>query len=314
MSDATLSPAILRRMRRLSLRQLIYFVELQHHGSFSRAAVALAISQPTLSQQIAQLEETLGVALLQRGTKLLRLSDDGELFLIRCRRILGMLGDAMEMLDGERRTKTLRLGIPSYLSYSSVTELLRQFRQRQPAVIPYLAEMPAEEMSQFLNEGELDAGFLTLPTPARLMEDMRSQTIWEAPYRVCLSRQHRLASKKILRAEDLAELDFVLVPRDYHRAHYDYQLNALRGLGIEPRIIDTDVSTTQSQMALAAAGLGACLISPGTAAIPDDLVLKETEAAIGTHALALFWPPASNNPLLKFFCDCARSFAAQAKQ
>ncbi|MBY5871914.1 hypothetical protein ACC699_03910 [Rhizobium ruizarguesonis] len=63
----------------------------------------------------------------------------------------------------------------------------------------------------------------------------------------------------------------MLVPRDYHRTHYDYQLNALKGLGIEPRIIDTDFSTTQSQMALAAAGLGACLIYPGTAPLPTVL-------------------------------------------
>ena len=71
----------------------------------------------------------------------------------------------------------LRIGISSYMSYPAVTALLREFRQRQPDVFPYLAEMTAEEMSQFLNERELDAGFMTMPTPSELSEDMESLTI-----------------------------------------------------------------------------------------------------------------------------------------
>jgi len=71
----------------------------------------------------------------------------------------------------------LRIGISSYMSYPAVTALLREFRQRQPDVFPYLAEMTAEEMSQFLNERELDAGLMTMPTPSELSEDMESLTI-----------------------------------------------------------------------------------------------------------------------------------------
>jgi DNA-binding transcriptional LysR family regulator len=313
MSGTTISPQALRRMRRLSLRQLIYFTELQQQGGFSRAAEALGISQPTLSQQIAQLEETLGVSLIQRGNKVLKLTDEGELFLSQLRRVLATLGDAIDKLDGERRSKILRIGIPNYMSYPVVTNLLREFRRRQPEALLYLAEMTAEEMSQFLNERELDVGFMTLPTPSRLNGDMESLTVWEAPYCICLSRRHDLAVKAVLRATDLAKLDFILVPRDYHRNHYDHQVEMLKAFGITPQIVHTDVSTTQSQMALASAGLGGCLLSPATISISDDLVLKETEPRLGSHTLELFWSVANRNPLVEQFCNCARAFTSAGR-
>lgn len=96
------------------------------------------------------------------------------------------------------------------------------------------------------------------------------------------------------------------MPRDYHRTHYDDQLASLRALGIEPRLISTDVSNIQSQMNLTSAGLGVCLLSEKTAPIPDDLVLKRTEPELGTHTLALFWSPENRNPLLQVFRKCLR--------
>ncbi|WP_244670023.1 LysR family transcriptional regulator [Kaistia sp. 32K] len=301
----------MRKMRRLTLRHFLYLQELHRHGSFSRAATALAISQPTLSQQIAQMEEILGVELVERGPRLLKLTDDGRLMLERSRKILTLLGDTIDMLSGERQTATLRVGIPGYMSYPIVSDILRAFRESNSGVVTYLAELPAEEMSLMLNEGEIDIGFLSLPTPTRLDETMASQTIWEAPLLVCLQKQDALAARPYLTADDLRQLDFVLIPREYHRSHYDNQLASLKAFGFDPRLVRTDVSTVQSQMGLTSAGLGACLLSENTVPIPDDLVLKPTKPELCTHALALFWSPENRNPYLRNFqrvaAECARS-------
>ncbi|MBA2003490.1 LysR family transcriptional regulator, partial [Escherichia coli] len=90
---------------------------------------ALAISQPTLSHQIAQLEATLGVILVERGTRLLRLTARGELLAGRASRILGLLDETIDLLDSHDDKKELRIGIPSYMSYPAVTELLASFRE-----------------------------------------------------------------------------------------------------------------------------------------------------------------------------------------
>ena len=75
-------------MMNLTLRQLRYFEALSRHGHFGRAAEDCAISQPALSMQIRELEETLGTPLLERGTRQVRLTSLGEAFARRVRDIL----------------------------------------------------------------------------------------------------------------------------------------------------------------------------------------------------------------------------------
>ncbi|CAH1667297.1 LysR family transcriptional regulator [Chelatococcus asaccharovorans] len=306
MARTALSNATFASMRRLSVRQLIYFRELHRSGSFSKAASALSISQPTLSQQLAQLEDSLGAVLIERKGRLLRLTPHGKLLLERSKKVLDLLSATIEEFAELSTGQGLRIGMPSYLSYPVISLLLGEFRAAHPDISPFMIEATAEEMSRMLNEGELDAGFMSLPTPALLSEAMDSLIIWKADYRLCMSKAHPVARRLVLTGQDIAKLDIVLAPPDYHRTHYDYQLRGLRSLGIEPRIVHAEVLTTQSHMQLASAGLGACLISEGTVPIPDDLVLKHTDPSIGSHRLALFWRVDSSNPHLRTFLSAAR--------
>ncbi|MDE1995211.1 MAG: LysR family substrate-binding domain-containing protein, partial [Rhizobiaceae bacterium] len=200
--------------------------------------------------------------------------------------------------------EALSIGIPNYTTYPVVAEALRRFIAAAPGSMPRLVEVSAEEMSQLLNDGELDAGFMTMPTPARLSSGMASLVAWEAPLLICLQRGHPYAGLPALLPEHVAELDIVLVPRDYHRAHYDHQIGCLRSLGIEPRLMETDVTNIQSQMALTSAGIGACLLSADTAPLPHDLVLKPTVPELGRHQLSLFWSEDNDNQQLRLFRRC----------
>lgn len=304
MVNPTISPALLRRLRRLSLRQLIYFMELERYGGFGRAAQALAISQPTLSQQISQLEQELGVKLIDRTTRRFVLTDEGRALQARLRRSLKQLADAISEVTSHSDAQPLSIGIPNYTTYPLVADTLRRFIAAVPGSMPRLVEVSAEEMSQLLNDGELDAGFLTLPTPVRLSRRMASLAVWEAPLLFCLRKNHEFASLPELLPQHVAALDIVLVPRDYHRTHYDYQIACLRALGIEPRLVETDVTNIQSQMALTSAGIGVCLLSADTAPLPPDLLLKPSKPELGRHRLSLFWSEENESPLLKRFKRC----------
>lgn len=299
MATPTIAPETLRLLRRLSLRQIIYFIELERHGGFGKAAEALGISQPTLSHQIAQLEQDLGARLVERTTRRIVLTDQGLQLLRRAQKILGLLVEAIEEVSDERLARPLSIGIPNYTTYPVVADGIRTLRSRVPDMPPRLVEVPAEEMSQLLNDGELDAGFLSLPTPSRLGEHLESMTVWEAPLVFCLPRSHSFAALPALLPEHVAQLDIILVPRDYHRAHYDDQLADLRSLGIEPRLVASDVSNIQSQMALTSAGMGACLLSAGTVPLPADLVLIPSVPELGRHRLALFWNAENPSPHLR---------------
>src|ERR1700742_3552084 len=101
---------MLHRLRRISLKQLIYFMELERYGSFGRAAQALAISQPTLSQQISQLEGELGVKLIDRTTRRFVLTDEGQALQGRLRRIMKQLGDAILEVSSRHHGEALSIG------------------------------------------------------------------------------------------------------------------------------------------------------------------------------------------------------------
>ena len=307
MANPTISPAMLRRLRRLSLRQLIYFVELERHGGFGKAADALSISQPTLSHQIAQLEAQLGVKLVDRNTRRFVLTDRGVMLLGRVHKVLELLAGTVTEISDTHPTQPLSIGIPNYTTYPVVSESLRALRAQTPDSFPRLVEVQAEEMSQMLNDGSLDAGFLSFPTPARLAEHIESVVVWEAPFLFCLPKSHRFADMPALLPEHIAQLDIVLVPRDYHRTHYDYQLSCLRSLGIEPRLVISDVSNIQSQMALTSAGIGSCLLSAGTVPLPQDLVLLPSIPELGRHQLGLFWSSENLHPSLRTLRNAVRT-------
>ncbi len=304
MVDRTIPLATLRRLRRLSLRQLIYFTELERNGGFSKAAKNLSISQPTLSQQIAQLEEEIGVRLIDRTTRRFVLTSEGRALYDKLTRILKQLGDAVSDVSSASAPQPLSIGIPTYTRYPVVSETLRRFVSSGVGPMPRLVEVAAEEMSQLLNDGELDAGFMSLPAPDRLSSETASMTVWEAPLMFCLQRSNPLAELPALLPEHVATLNIVLVPRDYHRAHYDHQLGCLRALGVEPRIVESDVSNIQSQMALTSAGIGACLLSEDTSPLTSDLILKPSAPELGRHRLALFWNDENESQQLKLLRRC----------
>jgi LysR family cyn operon transcriptional activator len=287
-------------------------MELERYGGFSRAAHALAISQPTLSQQIAQLEQELGVKLIDRTTRRFVLTDEGWALQARLRRIMKQLADAVSEVSSHHQDQMLSIGIPNYTTYPVISEALRGFIAAAPGSVPRLVEVSAEEMSQLLNDGELDAGFMTTPTPIRLSARMVSLVAWEAPLQICLPKSHPFARLPALLPEHVAALDIVLVPRDYHRTHYDHQISSLRALGIEPRLVETDVTNIQSQMALTSAGIGACLLSADTALLPPDLVLKPSIPELGRQQLSLFWAEDNDSEQLSLFRQCVLEMLSHA--
>ncbi len=149
----------------ISIRHLRYFDALSQHRHFGRAAEACSISQPALSLQMKELEELLGVALIERGNRQIRLTSVGEAFEPRVREILravdelGELARASASPLGDR----LRIGmIPTVAPY-----LLPSFAKRISEDFPDLELRPREAVTQKLIEdlldGRLDAAVVALP-------------------------------------------------------------------------------------------------------------------------------------------------------
>jgi len=142
-------------------RSLRYLLAVADHGSFTRAAEALYVSQPTLSQQIKHLEESLGVQLLDRSGRAVRLTDAGEVYLRHARRALGELDAGSRAINDVRDLSrgSLRLGwtpITDYLTCS----LLAKFNSVYPGIMVSAFEMPQDDIEIAVAEDRIDVGIV----------------------------------------------------------------------------------------------------------------------------------------------------------
>src|SRR5512139_1698103 len=140
-------------------RSIRYLLAVAEHHSFTRAAEVLYVSQPTLSQQIKQLEDLLGVQLLDRTGRTVRLTAAGEVYVHHARRALGEMNAGKraihELQDLSRGS--LRLGMTPITDYLT-TPLLERFNARYPGIAVSTLEMPQDDIPDALAADRVDLG------------------------------------------------------------------------------------------------------------------------------------------------------------
>jgi LysR family hydrogen peroxide-inducible transcriptional activator len=161
-------------MTNLTLKQLRYFEALVRHGHFGRAADACAISQPAMSVQIRELEETLGTELFERGARQVRLTSFGEEFALRVRDILvsvDELGD-LARVSQDRLTGRLRIGvIPTVAPYLLPT-LVGNLTRLYEGLDIHVRETLTRKLIEELAGGRLDTAIVALPVSEPSMTEV----------------------------------------------------------------------------------------------------------------------------------------------
>ena len=136
-------------------RHINYFLAVAEHGSFTRAASALHVSQPALSQQIRQLEESLGVPLFDRSGRTIRLTDAGEVWRQYASRALQELGAGKRAIHdvADLTRGSLRIAVtPTFTSYF-IGPLMADFYARYPGITLQLQEMSQEKINEAIADG-----------------------------------------------------------------------------------------------------------------------------------------------------------------
>src|SRR5881392_2941587 len=148
----------------MELRQLRYLVAVADERHFTRAAAREHIAQPALSQQIRRLEEQVGLALVERTTRSVALTDAGELLVARARRILNELDAAQAELQALTGVQIGRVtvGVLHTMGPVDVSLVLALFRDLHPGVELTVREQSSEELAEMLRVDELDLAFLTV--------------------------------------------------------------------------------------------------------------------------------------------------------
>jgi LysR family hydrogen peroxide-inducible transcriptional activator len=197
-----------------SLKQLRYFEAVARLGHFGRAAEHCAVTQPALSMQVQELEKELGLQLLERRPKGVRLTAEGREVALRAGRILAQvrdLGDFARERAG-RFTGELHLGvIPSVAPYL-LPPLLPVLRRKYPALDLHIRETQTHTLLDDLQEGTLDLLLLALPVKQAWVETI---PLFEDKFQLALPRSHRI-DKRVRATADLLKHDRLLLLEEGH--------------------------------------------------------------------------------------------------
>lgn len=237
----------------MQLRQFRYLIAVAEHGNFTRAAEALHVSQPALSQQILQMEERLGAALFDRSGRTIVLTDLGHAYLAHVRRALHELECGHRAMDDVRDLSKglVRLALtPTFMAYIAAP-LVTQFHARFPGIRVALREMSMDTVAAAVLADEVDLGI------AFSLE--RSTEIECIPLfleKLCLvvASSHPCAEAGSVRAAEVARMELALLTPDFvtrtYVDHYFEDQSLLPSISIEANTINTLVQIVKhSQMA-----------------------------------------------------------------
>lgn len=197
----------------MELRVLKYFLAIAREQGITRAAEVLHITQPTLSRQIAELEEELGVQLFDRSGRRIQLTDEGILFRRRALEILELVDRTREEMtkQDERIEGTVSIGCGVLHAFQMLSEVIGRFRERYPQVHFQIHTGNADDVRQRIDQGLLDLALFIEPVAVETYNYVRFPE--KELYGVMLPADSPLAAKEAVTVDDLAGLPLCLPSR-----------------------------------------------------------------------------------------------------
>jgi DNA-binding transcriptional LysR family regulator len=237
----------------MQFQQLAYFVAVADARHFTRAAEAVHVSQPSLSQQIRALEQELGAPLFSRARGNITLTDAGEALLPLARRILADADTARhEVLElAHLRRGRVRLGATPSLCTGLLPEVLRAFHDRHPGIQLLIEEGGSHDLVRELARGALDLALVVLPLPSP-SPALTTVELFQEDL-VVISSAAAEAPRTPVRIADLAGRPMVMFRHGYDLR--DLTLAACRAAGFEP-YLSVEGGEMDAVLGFVRAGLG----------------------------------------------------------
>lgn len=293
----------------MELHQLRCFVAVAEELHFGRAAKRLFMTQPPLSRQIQMLERSLGVILLERTNRNVRLTVAGQHFLRDARHVLAYTEQAgtaaRRLAKGE--AGQLVLGYTAVSGYSLIPELLGHLAQQLPDLGFELREMVSVAQTQALAAGMIDVGFVRHPAPA---PDFESRLVCSESMLVVMANNHPLAHKAAIDIADLDQQPFLMYSPDTGRYFYDAIVGMFAMAGVTPRYLH-HLGQTHSILGLVRAGLGLAIVPAGARDLHlGHLQFRPILNAQPRAQLYMISRRDSDNPALPSFLQAAARYFA----
>jgi DNA-binding transcriptional LysR family regulator len=297
----------------MELRQLRYFVAVAEEMNFTRAADRLEMTQPPLSRQIQQIEDTVGLPLFVRGARPLKLTEAGRIFYAQAKRLVD---ESDELVPLTRKLAQLAervvVGFVPSTIYGALPEVIRAFREASPNIEVSLLEMFTLEQINALKGGRIDIGFgrLRLDDPQVTREVLLEERMIAA-----LPEGHPLASKSgAINLTALSRENLIVYPSAPRPSYADQQLAAFRDYALEPRAVH-EVRELQTALGLVAAQVGISLVPESVEGLrARGVVYKRLEQVEVASPIIMSMRRHDESATTRLFCDLARSLFSRSGQ
>lgn len=288
----------------IELFQIRCFAAVAEELHFGRAAARLFMTQPPLSRQIQMLEQTMGVQLLERSSRSVRLTPAGKAFYQDSAAVLALAGQAV---DTARRVASgdagrVVLGYTAVAGYALIPDLVAALQKRFPAVDIVLREMVSSDQQQALASHAIDLAFLR---PLVSGEAFGYALAAREPMLLAIPASHALAAKPRPTLKDLTGQDFIMY--DPVAGSYFHQKIAslFAASGAAPRYVQ-QIAQTHTILGLVRAGIGMAIVPASAQSLRlEHMVYRPLWRRDVVAELYMAWPLAHRNPALDAVRDHA---------
>ncbi|WP_246802176.1 LysR substrate-binding domain-containing protein [Ensifer sp. ENS06] len=290
----------------LDIRQLRYFLAVADDLHFTRASDRLHIAQSALSTQIKQLEEQLGVRLLERKKRaLVELTDAGRLFAVEARRVIEQVerAETVGRRAGRGELGHIEIGYVASASFSGVMpSIISTFKKRAPEASFRLAEMETPKQIEALREGRIDIAFIR--PRHHYPEGITAEVIFQERLLLAVPKDHPLASQDEIR---LPNSETFIVPAfDERNGFMEYVADFVAGTTLQPQKT-LGVRDFLTALSLVASGSGIALVPASLRCVGMANVaycgIKSYDRTVG---LAIAYRNERPEPSAKAFVQAAR--------
>ena len=307
----------------IDLRVWRQFVAVAEELHFGRAAQRLHLTQPPVTQAIAQLEKTLGIVLFDRTRRRVALPPAGEALLPDVRDLL----DRAQALPARARAAAagevgrVRLAFVSTIGFERLPAWVREFRRLCPQVALELVEATGDVQLEALARGEIDAG-LMLHSPGFAPPALERLAVAQEPLVLALSAQHPLAGDDTLSLADVLAVPLVIFPRRIVPSLHDAVFGLYHAAGRMPTIAQEAIQM-QTIVNLVWGGIGVAWVPASVMQFRREGVVyraaeafaptgrRKASAALPACETSLVWPADTANPALARFIRFVRDAGSE---
>jgi len=257
----------------MELRHLRYFVAVAEALSFTKAAEKLRLAQPSLTRQVRNLEEEIGVRLLDRSNNRVVLTEEGRLFLLDSKKLLAMCAESVAAIQRMSRMENLDLniGYVANIHYGLLPATLGAFRKLRPGVALNLYDMTSAQQYEALDAHKIDLGFVGL-SPAFSHRNLLSERVAHDTMLVALPEDHLLKKKAELTLSDLASQFFITMSAVTHPGAREWLAETCEAAGFSAKILQ-ETDSESGAIRFVADRLGVAFLPEQVIDLPSDGVV-----------------------------------------